>query len=76
MRVSISKLFASARLLAQWRIFKIALFLLVIGGVFYTTQSSLNSARNQNSTYGSISLDSFASASSIMDIFLKSDEQV
>ncbi|XP_057368507.1 alpha-(1,3)-fucosyltransferase C-like [Daphnia carinata] len=75
MRLSISKVFASVRLLVQWRIFKIALFLLVIGGVFYTTQSSLNSARNQNSTDGSSSFDPFASASSIMDIFLKSDEQ-
>lgn len=76
MRLSINKLFSGARLLAQWRIFKIALLLLVIGGVFYMTQSSLTSARNNISTGGSSTLDSFPSASSIMDIFLKSDEQV
>jgi hypothetical protein len=48
---------------AQWRLFKIALVLVVIGGVFYTTQSALT----RNSVESSVS--SLIPASAVMDIF-------
>ena len=63
MRLHVNKLFNSARLVAQWRLFKIALVLVVIGGVFYTTQSALT----RNSVESSVS--SLIPASAVMDIF-------
>ncbi len=65
MRLHVNKFFNSARLIvAQWRLFKITLVLMVIGGVFYTTQSALTRNISVDS-----SVPSLIPASAVMDIF-------
>ena len=72
MRLLSSKIFNSARLVVQWRLFKIALVLTVIGGVFYTTQLALSGTRNSIDS----SIPSLIPTSSVMDIFFNNQVSI